>query len=96
VSQIESATEEAARRGKTNAALSAMEGQRRARTGLMDEHGREAGTLVALQAERATVAAKGRQVEVESAPICYVAELVGADRTASGHPLAYCSDGLVL
>jgi len=34
---------------------------------------------VALQAERASVAAKGRQIETESAPIRYVAELVGAD-----------------
>jgi hypothetical protein len=36
VSQSDSAIEEAARRGKTNAALSAMEGQRRARTGAGD------------------------------------------------------------
>jgi uncharacterized tellurite resistance protein B-like protein len=63
VSQSDSAIEEAAKRGKTNAALSAMEGQRR----------------VALQAERASVAARGRQMEVESAPIRYVAELLGVD-----------------
>jgi hypothetical protein len=31
------------------------------------------------QAERASLAAKGRQVEVEAAPIRYVAELIGAD-----------------
>jgi hypothetical protein len=79
VSQIDSAVEEAARRGKTNAALSAMEGQRRARAALVDERKREAGTLVALQAERASAAARGRQMEIESAPIRYVAELVGAD-----------------
>jgi hypothetical protein len=29
--------------------------------------------------ERATVAAKGRQIETEAAPIRYVAELLGAD-----------------
>jgi hypothetical protein len=37
-------------------------------------HGR-----AALQVERATVAAKGKQIETEAAPIRYVAELVGAD-----------------
>jgi hypothetical protein len=42
--QIDSAVEEAAKRGRTNAALSAMEGQRRARAGLVDERKREAGT----------------------------------------------------
>jgi hypothetical protein len=35
--QIDSAIEEAARRGKTNAALSTIEGQRKARAGLVDE-----------------------------------------------------------
>jgi len=59
--------------------LSAIEGQRRARTGLVQERNREAGTLAALKAERASVAAKGRQVETEAAPIRYVAELVGTN-----------------
>jgi hypothetical protein len=77
--QIDTAIEEAAKRGKTSTALSAMEGQRRSRAGLVDERRREAGTLVALQTERASVAAKGRQLETEAAPIRYVAELVGAD-----------------
>jgi hypothetical protein len=77
--QIDSAIEEAAKRGKTNTALSAMEAQRRARAGLVDERNREAGTLAALKAERASLAAKGRQAEVEAAPIRYVAELLGTD-----------------
>jgi hypothetical protein len=75
--QIDSAIEEAAKRGKTNTALSAMEGQRRARAGLTSERNEAAAT--ALTAERATVAAKGRQIETEAAPIRYVAELIGAD-----------------
>jgi len=72
--QIDSAIEEAAKRGKTNTALSAMEAQRRVRASLVDERNREAGTLTALKAERASVAAKGRQIETEAAPIRYVAE----------------------
>ena len=56
-----------------------MEGQRKARAGLADERNREAGTLAALKAERASVAAKGRQIETEASPIRYVAELIGGD-----------------
>jgi len=40
---------------------------------------REASTLAALRVDRATVAARGHQIETESAPIRYVAELLGAD-----------------
>jgi len=77
--QIDTAIEEAAKRGKTNAALSAMESQRRARAALAGERNDAASTLAALKAKRAGVAAKGRQIETESAPIRYVAELVGAN-----------------
>jgi len=38
---------------------------------------REAGTFAALQAERPTVTAKGRQVETEAAPIRHVAAILG-------------------
>jgi MarR family len=79
LAQIDTAIEEAAKRGRMNTALSAIEGQRRARTALVDERNREAGTQAALKAERASVAAKGRQIETEAAPIRYVAELIGAD-----------------
>jgi len=47
--------------------------------GFVDARNEAAGTLAALKAERASVAAKGRQAETEAAPIRYVAELVGAD-----------------
>lgn len=77
--QIDTAIEEAARRGKTNTALSAIEGQRRARASLAGERNEAAGTLAALKTERAAVAAKAHQAEAEAAPIRYVAELIGAD-----------------
>jgi hypothetical protein len=35
--------------------------------------------LAALQAERASVAARDRQIETEAAPIRYVAERIGAN-----------------
>ena len=77
VAQIDAAIAEATRRGRTNAALAAMEGQRRTRSGLMEERNREAGSLAALKAERASVAASGRQAEMEAAPIRYVAAIFG-------------------
>jgi hypothetical protein len=77
VSQIDAAIAEATRRGRTTGAMAIMEAQRRARSGLVDERNREAGTLAALKAERASLAAKGRQAEVEAAPIRYVAAVFG-------------------
>jgi hypothetical protein len=44
---------------------------------LVEERQREAGGLAVLRAERATVSAKGRQIEREAAPIRYVAALFG-------------------
>jgi hypothetical protein len=79
VGQIDVTIEEAAKRGRTNAAISVMEGQKRARTALVEERNREAGTLAALKAERAAVAAQGKRIETEAAPIRYVAELLGID-----------------
>jgi hypothetical protein len=69
--------EEAAKRGRTNTAISVLVGQKRARTALVEERNREAGTLAALKAERAAVAAQGKQIETEAAPIRYVAQLFG-------------------
>jgi hypothetical protein len=77
--QIDTAIETAAKRGKTNTALAAMEGQRKARTGLADARNEAATTLASLKAERAAVVARGRKAETEAAPIRYVAELIGAE-----------------
>jgi hypothetical protein len=77
VSQIDAAIAQATRRGRTKAALAAMEAQRRTRAGLVEERNREAASLAALKAERASVAARGRQVETEAAPIKYVAAVFG-------------------
>jgi hypothetical protein len=46
--------------------------------GLVDERNREAASLAALKAERASLVAQSRRIETEAAPIRYVAELVGA------------------
>jgi hypothetical protein len=77
--QIDIAIETAAKRGKTGTALSAIESQRKARMALAGERTGGGYSLAALKAERASVAARGRQIETEAAPIRYVAELVGTD-----------------
>jgi TolA-binding protein len=77
LSQIDGMIEEATKRGRTNAALSAMEGQKKARAAFVEERNREAATLAALKAERASVAAQGRKIETDAAPIQYVATIFG-------------------
>jgi hypothetical protein len=77
--QIDSAIEVAAQRGKTNAALSAISDQRKARAALASERQREGVALADLKSERGALTAKGRQIETEAAPIKYVAELLGTD-----------------
>jgi hypothetical protein len=79
LNQIDTAIEEAGKRGKTNAALSAIDGQRKARAELSGQRQREGVVLADLKAERAALGAKGKQLETEAAPIRYVAELLGVD-----------------
>jgi hypothetical protein len=82
LSQIDTAIEESARRGRTGIALSAIDGQRKARQTLAGDRQREGSTLADLKAERAALGAKGRQLETDAAPIRYVAELFGVDTDA--------------
>jgi hypothetical protein len=82
LSQIDTAIEESARRGRTGAALSAIDGQRKARQELAGDRQREASALADLKAERAALGAKGRQLETDAAPIRYVAEMIGVDADA--------------
>jgi hypothetical protein len=79
VAQIDATIAEATRRGHMNVALSAIEGQRQRRQAITDERKREAGTLTALQTERAAVAAQVRRIETEAAPIRYVAAVFGVE-----------------
>jgi hypothetical protein len=77
--QIDTAIEEATKRGRTNTALSAIAEQRKARKALSGQRQREGAALADLKTERAALSAKGRQIETEAAPIRYVAELIGSD-----------------
>ncbi len=77
--QIDFAIEEAAKRGRTTTALTAIAAQRKSREALVEQRRAEASTLADLKAERSALGAKGRQIETEATPIRCVAELVGAD-----------------
>jgi peptidoglycan hydrolase CwlO-like protein len=77
LAQLDAAVATATQRGKANAGLAAVEGQQKARAALAGERERAAAALAALKMERAGVAAQERRIETESAPIVYVAQLLG-------------------
>jgi hypothetical protein len=78
IGQIDAAISEMVRRGRTAGALEAIGAQRKLREALVSQRRHEAETLAALKSEAGAVAAKSRQIEVEAAPIMYVAQLMGA------------------
>jgi hypothetical protein len=78
IGQIDAAISEMVRRGRTSGALEAIGAQRKLREALVSQRRHEAETLATLKSEAGAVAAKSRQIEVEAAPIMYVAQLMGA------------------
>jgi hypothetical protein len=75
--QIDAAISEMVKRGRTSGALEAIGAQRKIREALVGQRRHEADALADLRSEAGAVAAKGRQIEVEAAPIMYVAQLLG-------------------
>jgi hypothetical protein len=67
----------ASSRVSANGALDAINSQRKARAELVAQRQREADVLTGLKTEQAAAAAKAHAVEVEAAPIMYVAQLLG-------------------
>jgi hypothetical protein len=78
ISQIDAAIAEMTRRGRTSGAFEAMQAQRKTREALLADRRREAEVLTNLKSAQAAAAAKAHAVEIEAAPIAYVAQLVGA------------------
>ncbi len=78
VGQIDAAIAEMVKRGRTAGALEAIGAQRKLREALVSQRRHQAETLANLKSEAGAVAAKSRQIEVEAAPIMYVAQLMGA------------------
>jgi hypothetical protein len=78
VAQIDGVIAEMTKRGRTSGALEAISTQRKQREALVGQRRHEAETLAALKTEAGAVAARTRQMEVEAAPIMYVAQMMGA------------------
>jgi hypothetical protein len=78
ISQIDAVIAEMVKRGRTSGALDAINTQRKQREALVGQRRHEAETLAALKSEAGAVAARTRQMEIEAAPIMYVAQLMGA------------------
>jgi hypothetical protein len=77
LSQIDAAIFEMTRRGYTARALDVIGSQRKAREALVAQRRHEAEALAGLKADQAATAANARAIEVEAAPIRYVATLFG-------------------
>ncbi|MBO0751189.1 MAG: hypothetical protein J2P53_03710 [Bradyrhizobiaceae bacterium] len=78
VAQIDAAIAEMTRRGRASGALDAIATQRKQREALVAQRRQEAEKLVTLKTEAAAVAARNHKIEVEAAPIMYVAQMFGA------------------
>jgi hypothetical protein len=78
VGQIDAAIAGMVKRGRTAGALEAIGAQRKLREALVSQRRHEAETLASLKSAAGAVAARSRQIEVEAAPIMYVAQLMGA------------------
>jgi hypothetical protein len=77
VAQIDSVIAEMVKRGRTSGALDALATQRKQREALVGQRRHEAETLAALKSAAGAVAARTKQIEIEAAPIMYVAQLMG-------------------
>lgn len=77
MAQIDAAIAEMTRRGRAAGALDAIATQRKQRDALVAQRRQEAEKLAALKSDAAAVAARTHKIEVEAAPIMYVAQLMG-------------------
>jgi len=77
LAQLDGAIAELTKRGRANGALEAIAAQRKVREALVSQRRHEADALADLKSEAAAVAARGWRIEVEAAPIVYVAQLLG-------------------
>jgi hypothetical protein len=78
VAQIDAAIAEMTRRGRAAGALDAIAQQHKQREALVGQRRQEADKLAALKGDAAAVAARTHRIEIEAAPIMYVAQMMGA------------------
>jgi hypothetical protein len=77
IAQLDGVIAEMTKRGRTSSALEAIAQQRKQRDAMVAQRRQEADRLAALKSEAAAVTARGHLIEVEAAPIMYVAQLMG-------------------
>ena len=79
ISQIDTAVEEATRRGRTAAAMNLAERQRAVRDGLNSQRQAATATLIEMQTQRAALTAETARVEAAAGPVQYLATIAGTD-----------------
>ncbi len=78
IAQIDAAIAEMTKRGRATGALDAIAAQRKQRDALVGQRREEADRLAMLKSDAAAVAARNHRIEIEAAPIMYVAQMMGA------------------
>jgi hypothetical protein len=79
ISQIDTAVEEATRRGRTAAAMNLADRQRAVRDGLNGQRRAATIALIEMQTQRAALTAETARVEAAMGPVQYLAVMVGTD-----------------
>jgi hypothetical protein len=83
IAQIDSAVEEATKRGRTNGAMALAADQRRNRADLIATRFKEAQALAGLQVERWSIDGDRRVAQAELGPVRYLAQLIGTTDEAT-------------
>ena len=83
ISQIDTAIDEATRRGRTNSAMNLAEQQRRNRAELGANRSKEAQILAGLQVETAAVQSERKKAEADLGPVRYLSTLIGTTDDAT-------------
>jgi hypothetical protein len=79
IPQIDTAVEEASRRGRTAGAMALADQQRKTRDGLVANRRVAMATLIEIKAQRAALTAEQARVEAATGPIRYLAVMIGTD-----------------
>jgi hypothetical protein len=80
ISQIDSAIEEATKRGRSTSAMDLAQGQRRNRADLVEQRAKEESTLVELRTAQARITGEQQKAAADVGVLEYAATLFGIDR----------------
>jgi hypothetical protein len=80
ISQIDSAIEEATKRGRSTSAMDLAQGQRRNRADLVEQRAKEESTLIELRTAQARISGEQQKAAADVGVLEYAATLFGIDR----------------